>query len=97
VINPTACLGKGGGRNVKLGDSAFIPVMQEKGQDTQEFPIYDVKVVKSSGTSHNSLYIKLCCLSSKVFTAMILKSELVNTFSSSDTAASPRPTSLAVR
>ena len=56
MINPTACLGKGGGRNVKLGDSAFIPVMQERGQDThQEFAIYDVKVIKSSETSHNSL------------------------------------------
>jgi hypothetical protein len=90
-------LGKGGGRNVKLGDSAFIPVTQEKGQDTQQFAIYDVKVIKSSETSHNSLYIKVCCASFEVFTAMILKSESVSTFSSSDMAASPRPTSLAVR
>jgi len=82
---------------LKLGDSAFIPVMQEKGQDTQEFAIYDVKVVKSSDTSHNSLPMKVCCASFEVFTAIILKSELVNTFSSSDTAASPRSTSLAVR
>jgi hypothetical protein len=37
LINLNACLGKGGGRNVKLGDNTFIPVMQEKGQDTQEF------------------------------------------------------------
>jgi hypothetical protein len=48
-------LGKVGDRNVKLGDSVFIPVMQEKGQDTQELALYDVKVVKSSDTSHNSL------------------------------------------
>jgi len=55
LINPTACLGKGGGRNVKLEDNTFIPVMQEKGQGTQEFAVYDVKVVKSSDPSHNSL------------------------------------------
>lgn len=55
LINSTACLGKVGDRNVKLGDSVFIPVMQEKGQDTQELALYDVKVVKSSDTSHNSL------------------------------------------
>lgn len=55
LITLTACLGKGGDRNVKLGESAFIHVMHEKGQGTQEFAIYDVKVVKSSDTSHNSL------------------------------------------
>jgi len=70
LINPTACLGKGGGRNVKLGDSTFIPVMQEKGQNTQEFAIYDVKVVKSSDTSHNSLLMKVCCANFEVFTAV---------------------------